>query len=230
MKRRGKCINFGNCPVADRKQIVELDITEDFLCPDCGNNLVEDVKPPSPVWPKILIVVILLAGIGFGAYWYFTQIKPQEKPQEISQTQKGRDRNTNVKDTPDIAPINPVATNPEPTSPVSTNPAPTTPASSNPTPPNTGTKNQGQENQATSGTVSVEGGTYTGEVKNKQPHGMGTIRYNARTLIDSRDPKKRYAESGQYITGEFYNGRLVQGKLYDNGNNQLESIILGRVQ
>jgi hypothetical protein len=59
---------------------------------------------------------------------------------------------------------------------------------------------------------------------------MGTVRYTSRTLIDTRDPKKRYAEAGQYITGEFYNGRLVQGKLFSSGNEQIESIILGRVQ
>ena len=79
-----------------------------------------------------------------------------------------------------------------------------------------------------SGTVPVTGGSYTGELKNGQPHGMGTIRYNSHTLIDSRDPKNRYAEAGHYITGEFYNGRLVQGKWFDKNNNQLETIILGR--
>jgi hypothetical protein len=76
--------------------------------------------------------------------------------------------------------------------------------------------------------VSISGGTYTGETKNGQPHGMGTIRYNTRTLIDSRDTKKRYAEKGEYISGEFYNGRLVQGKLFDSANNHKETIVIGR--
>ena len=78
-----------------------------------------------------------------------------------------------------------------------------------------------------SGTVSVTGGSYSGELKRGQPHGMGTIRYNSRTLIDSRDTKKRYAEAGQSFTGQFRDGRLLQGKLFDSNGNQIETIIIG---
>ena len=84
--KRGKCINFGNdCSVADRLQIVELGVTEDFVCPECGNDLIEDVKPPPPIWPKILIGVALLAGIGFGVYWLITRPKA-EKPEIVKGT------------------------------------------------------------------------------------------------------------------------------------------------
>ena len=82
-------------------------------------------------------------------------------------------------------------------------------------------------NTDTSGTISVYGGTYTGEIKNGQPHGMGTIRYNSRTIIDSRDTKKRYAEAGQSVIGQFRDGRLLQGKLFDSRGNQIETIIIG---
>ena len=37
-KRAGKCINFGNCTKADNKEIIELEITEDFLCPECNSE------------------------------------------------------------------------------------------------------------------------------------------------------------------------------------------------
>ena len=57
---------------------------------------------------------------------------------------------------------------------------------------------------------------------------MGTIYYNGHTLIDSRDPKKRYAEAGYTLTGEFYEGRLVQGQLRDEKGNLVERIIIGR--
>ena len=79
----------------------------------------------------------------------------------------------------------------------------------------------------TSGTISVSGGTYTGELKDGKPHGMGTIRYNSYTLIDSRDVKERHAEAGQSITGQFKDGRLLQGKLYDKNGNQIDTIIIG---
>jgi hypothetical protein len=78
------------------------------------------------------------------------------------------------------------------------------------------------------GSVAVFGGSYTGELKGGKPHGQGTLTYNAQTLIDERDMKQRYAEKGQHITGQFYNGRLVQGKLFDSDNNHLETIVLGR--
>ena len=78
-----------------------------------------------------------------------------------------------------------------------------------------------------SGTLSVTGGTYTGELKDGKPDGMGTLRYNSRTLISSSDPKKRYAEAGQYIVGQFRDGGLLQGKLFDSNNNHIETIIIG---
>jgi len=76
-------------------------------------------------------------------------------------------------------------------------------------------------------TIPVPCGTYKGECKYGQPDGMGTVRYNCRTLICPSDPKKRYAEAGQYIVGQFRNGSLLQGKLFDSSGNQIETIICG---
>jgi len=76
-------------------------------------------------------------------------------------------------------------------------------------------------------TIPVPGGTYTGECKNGQPDGMGTIYYKSHTLICSSDPQKRYAEAGQYIVGQFRDGGLLQGKLFGSDGNQVEAIICG---
>jgi len=78
-----------------------------------------------------------------------------------------------------------------------------------------------------SGTVAVSGGSYSGELKNGVPHGQGTINYNSHSLIDPNDPKQRYAEEGQSITGRFKEGRLLQGKLSDSDGNLIEIIIIG---
>ena len=93
-------------------------------------------------------------------------------------------------------------------------------------------KSENSQNRSTnapvsSGAVSVAGGSYSGELRSGQPHGMGTIRYNSRILIDSRDTKKRFAESGQSLTGQFRDGRLLQGRLFDRNGNQIETIIIG---
>jgi len=77
-------------------------------------------------------------------------------------------------------------------------------------------------------TINYSFGRYEGRTVNSIPDGKGTIYYHNRTLIDERDAQRRYAEAGQYITGDFNNGRLVQGRLYDSNNNQLDLIIIGR--
>ena len=75
---------------------------------------------------------------------------------------------------------------------------------------------------------SLDYGKWTGAWKNGQPNGTGTMTYTKERLIDSRDPKKRVAQPGDYIIGEFSNGRLVQGKWFDASNNVKGSIIIGK--
>lgn len=203
-KRTGKCINFGNCAKADRYEMIELDVTEDFVCPECNSDLEEGPSNPPKrnLLPIIIVVIVLLLGGGAAAFFLLGDKEEDDAPIF-----------TQVDEEPETEP-EPVVVEPEPEPEIADEepePAqkPTTPVK-------------------TSGTVSVTGGSYTGELKDGKPHGMGTIKYNSSTLIDSRDAKQRRAEAGQYITGEFHNGRLVQGKLYDKNNNQLENIILGR--
>jgi len=74
--RRGKCKNFGNCAKADRGEIIELSFTEDFVCPDCNDDLVEETPPSKPPIKKILIGILMLAvlgGAGFGIYKLLTK-------------------------------------------------------------------------------------------------------------------------------------------------------------
>lgn len=77
-------------------------------------------------------------------------------------------------------------------------------------------------------TAQVDGGTYKGEISNGKPDGMGTLTYTKSQLISKRDTKKRTAEAGDYITGEFYNGELVQGKWFDESGNQKGVLMIGK--
>jgi len=79
--------------------------------------------------------------------------------------------------------------------------------------------------KATSGTIDY--GKWSGSWKGGKPHGTGTMKYTKERLIDSRDPQKRVATPGDYIIGEFANGKLVQGVWYDSANNVKGSIIIG---
>ena len=66
-------------------------------------------------------------------------------------------------------------------------------------------------------------GKYTGELRNGQPHGLGTFTYNRRSLID--DLKMVYAEQGDYITGTFREGRIVSVQLFSSGGNLKQTVI-----
>lgn len=210
-KRTGKCINFGNCAKADRQEIIELDITEDFVCPECNSDLEEELSKNSGGGPKKgliigIIVAVLLLGGGAAAFFLLGDKEEDDAPIFTQVDEEPETEPVIVEPEPEPEVVDDEEPEPEKPEPAQ---KPTTPVK-------------------TSGTVSVTGGSYTGELKDGKPHGMGTIKYNSSTLIDSRDAKQRRAEAGQYITGEFYNGRLVQGKLYDKSDNQLENIILGR--
>lgn len=84
-----------------------------------------------------------------------------------------------------------------------------------------------QEKKQAVTTGSIDYGKWSGAWKNGKPHGTGTMRYTKEHLIDSRDPQKRTAVKGDYIIGEFANGKLVQGVWYDSSNNVKGSIIIG---
>lgn len=71
--------------------------------------------------------------------------------------------------------------------------------------------------------------SYRGPLKGGKPHGVnGRITYRSAHLIDSRDPKGRVADPGDFIIGEFYDGRLVQGVWYDVLGRTKGSVIIGR--
>lgn len=104
----------------------------------------------------------------------------------------------------------------------------------NETPAKTAT-NSGSETKVSGGSapkgtqsLTVGGNSYKGEVLNGKPHGMGTMYYKKSTQISPKDLKKRMAEEGDYLTGEFFEGNVVQGKLFDADNNVKEVIMIGR--
>ncbi len=264
-KRNGKCINFGNCAKADRQEIIELDITEDFLCPECNGDLEETIiKPAGP--NKLLIGIIaavVVFGGGIGAYFAMNSGKKEIKPEKIEDvqaqqmilvsslslnktsldiTEKGTaqltlgiqpDDATNksvewsssdasvatvdekgmvtaVKEGAAVVSVQATdESNQKASCSVTVNKGGK--VSERPQP-------QGGGNDTTgtgSGTVKVPGGTYKGELKNGKPDGSGTITYSAYTRISAKDLKERYANAGDYVTGQFRNGEVVQVKWYN---------------
>jgi hypothetical protein len=72
------------------------------------------------------------------------------------------------------------------------------------------------------------GNSYKGEVLNGKPHGLGTLYYTQSTLISSKDIQKRMADTGDYLTGDFYEGNVVSGRLFSKNNELKEVILIGR--
>lgn len=69
---------------------------------------------------------------------------------------------------------------------------------------------------------------FTGTLKGGMPHGQGRLTFKRMQRIDSHDEKSRTANSGDYIIGEWYNGHLVFGTLYNKEGVVLTSINLGK--
>ena len=56
----------------------------------------------------------------------------------------------------------------------------------------------------------------------------GRMVFTSSHIIDSKDPKKRVAEAGDYVIGEWADGHLVQGIWYGADNQVKGSVIIGR--
>lgn len=90
-----------------------------------------------------------------------------------------------------------------------------------------GNKSGGNKSGGDTSSRKLGYGTFSGPMKNGQPNGRGTLRYTSSHLIDSRDPKGRVALPGDYVIGEWKNGKLIQGVWYNSVNNSKGAIIIG---
>lgn len=79
--------------------------------------------------------------------------------------------------------------------------------------------------RTTSGTKDLGYATFKGTWPNDV---NGRLIFKSAHLIDSRDPKSRMAEPGDYVIGEFADGHLVQGIWYGSDNVVKGSVIIGK--
>ena len=79
-----------------------------------------------------------------------------------------------------------------------------------------------------SGTKDLGYAVYKGTLKNGKPDGVnGRLTFKTQHVIDSKDPKGRVAEAGDYVIGEFVDGHLVQGRWYGADNTLKGGIMIG---
>ena len=78
---------------------------------------------------------------------------------------------------------------------------------------------------ATIGTKNLGYATFKGSWPNDV---NGRMIFKSSHVIDSKDPKGRVAEAGDYVIGEWADGHLVQGVWYGADNQVKGSIIIGK--
>lgn len=194
MITKGQCMNFGACKKADAKEVIEVNIGEEFICPECKCQLLE-VKPRTGI-PKWLLACILIIGIGGGGFLAYTLTSTTSTPDAVQPTVEVMET-----DTPQ-------------------------PAAADPLPP----ENVSESKPATPLADGLDLGyaVWTGKVKDGKAHGAnGRMVFKERHRIDPRDDKTRYAEAGEYIVGEYEEGKLIQGQWHKKDKN-VEFISIGQ--
>lgn len=232
MIKKGKCNNIGVCLKAGK--VFEIDIDENpFECPECHEPLeeVQEEDVPSNVTKAkkkkstvyIIAIAVVLVAIIAGIFAFSGN--NSEEPQAVvtdsipaidtakvatevkADTVVKRDTVV-VRDT--IVQNNTVTTSEK----VSTKTVVKTTSPATPS-------------KSTSGSVNLGYAKFTGPVAGGKPNGTGRMTFTSSHMIDSRDPKGRVAEAGDYVIGEWSQGKLVQGKWFGSDNNVKGSIIIG---
>lgn len=91
------------------------------------------------------------------------------------------------------------------------------------------TTTQASSYSASSGSKDLGYAVYRGGLKGGKPDDVnGRLTFKSSHVIDSRDPKGRVAEAGDYVIGEFSEGHLVQGIWYGSDNVVKGSVIIGK--
>ena len=218
-KIKGICRNE-DCEMCDQIQEAEK---SNFKCEKCGKDLIpfgNKTSEPGGGPNKKLIgiiagVVVLLAIIGcIIAFSGGSEEKPtpapvpevKENTDSIKAAQEAAEQQR-IKDSLDAVAAAEAAKKQEAEK--KTEPAP---AAQKPAKSASGSKNLG---------YATFKGSWPNDVN-------GRMVFTSSHVIDSKDPKKRVAEAGDYVIGEWADGHLVQGIWYGSDNQVKGSVIIGR--
>ena len=218
--RYGICLN-DNCEKCKSKEVQEIPARKDFVCqnPECGKPL-RECPPPKKGGNTKLIgiiagVVVLLAIIG-GIIAFSGDSEDKPAPASVPEVTENTDsikaaqeaaEQQRIKDSLDAVAAAEAAKKQEAEK--KTEPAP---AAQKPAKSASGSKNLG---------YATFKGSWPNDVN-------GRMVFTSSHVIDSKDPKGRVAEPGDYVIGEWADGHLVQGIWYGSDNQVKGSVIIGR--
>lgn len=216
-KIKGVCHNYEGCDMASEKVVQEVE-KSNFVCQECGKPLYPVKQQPQPWWKKhqrelTLGAGVLIIGGGItGGILAFSgdKEKPAKESEKVQTEQVDSTKVDSVVAQPQAGEHK--AEKPEAEGPKT--------EGSKTEGPKVDVQQPGGGNSGASSTSKNLGyGKYEGAMNNNgQPHGTGTIYYTTRhQVVPSKDI---YAESGDYVTGSFRDGKLVSGQLHRKDGNQ----------
>lgn len=218
--RKGKC-NNPECELCLSREIQELEVTEEFVCRECGKPLKEleskgsKKKKSNKKLPIIIASAVVVVGAAIGGIFALSggSDEPVEMAAFDSMPMVSAPNTTVTADT--VVVVDTV---------VQDNTTTITEKTSTKTVVNTTST---QAKSAGSGSLSLSYGKYSGATKKGYAHGQGRLTYTTTRVINKNDTKQRTAQAGDYVIGEFFNGFVVYGKHYNAAGDLIESLNFG---
>lgn len=206
----GICLN-DECSMCKSKEIQSVPMRKDLICSECGKEL-RECPPPKKKGGIPVALIIAIIAVAAGAVAFLVLGKNDAKTEQPTVVETAVQQDTIPTDEPIVEEVVDTATS-SVTEEVVEEPieeevktAPLT---------------------ADNATLSLSYGKYSGAIKDGYPHGQGKLTYTKNRVINRHDMKNREAKPGDYVIGEFFNGYVVYGKLYDSNGNLLGSLNFG---
>lgn len=195
----GICLN-DECSLCKSKTVQRIPMRKDLVCTECGKPLRETLPPRkkglgTPV--MITIASALLIAILVAVFWPTGTFSSEPQPPDTIQPVDTVDTMAIPVEDKDSVPV---------TTDLSEKSENETKESFGET---KASNKPAQTSNPTYGTISLGYGTYTGDLKNGQPHGHGTISYtSSHKIVNSAD---YVAKPGDKYEGDFRDGRISGG-------------------
>jgi hypothetical protein len=208
----GICLN-DECPLCKEKKVQQIPMRKDLVCSECGKPLRECPPPKKKgVDSKLIGIIVAVVVIGGGIAAFFglkggNEVPPQETPVSVVDSDSIKRAEAEALRIQDSLRAVAVKDSLEKIKGATAQP----PVKSTPQPRST-SKNLG---------YATFKGSWPNDVN-------GRMVFTSSHVIDSKDPKKRVAEAGDYVIGEWSDGHLVQGIWYGADNQVKGSVIIGK--
>ena len=208
----GICLN-DECPLCKEKKVQQIPMRKDLVCSECGKPLRECPPPKKKgVDSKLIGIIVAVVVIGGGIAAFFglkggNEVPPQETPVSVVDSDSIKRAEAEALRIQDSLRAVAVKDSLEKIKGATAQP----PVKSTPQPRFT-SKNLG---------YATFKGSWPNDVN-------GRMVFTSSHVIDSKDPKKRVAEAGDYVIGEWSDGHLVQGIWYGADNQVKGSVIIGK--